>query len=59
MQLKTHEDTQVESECKLRFHFLFPLIKALDKSDETDDMSYFDWNIMSNPVQRLFLSRDT
>lgn len=59
MQLKTHEDTKVESECKLRFHFLFPLIKAREKLDEAEDMSYFDWDIMSSPVQRLFLSRDT
>ena len=55
MQLRVHEDTKGFSECAVRFHFLFPMIKAKYR----DKLKQFDWDINSAPVQRLWLSRDT
>ena len=55
MQLSTHEDTQAGSECKLRFHFLFNMMKKIPR----EDLEAFDWDINSNPCQKLWLSKDT
>lgn len=55
MELQTHEDTREASVCKLKFHFMFDLIKK----KERDHLKMFEWDINSNPVQRLYLSRDT
>ena len=55
MELKTHEDTGTGSHCKLKFHFMFDII--LKK--ERNNLKMFEWDINSNPVQRLYLSKDT
>ena len=53
--MRVHEDTKASSECWLRFHFLFSLIKESKNSKLVD----FDWDIKSTPCQRLYLSKDT
>ena len=55
MELKVHEDTTVESECRLRFHFIFDMIKSKKRKKLED----FVWDISSNVCQRLYLSQDT
>ena len=55
MELKVHEDTTVESECRLRFHFIFDMIKPKKRKKLED----FVWDISSNRCQRLYLSHDT
>ena len=55
MELRTHEDTKEGSQCNLRFHFIFDIIKTRQKESLKD----FDWDVNSAPMQRLFLSRDT
>ena len=61
MQLRTREDFEKKkfkkSECKLRFHFYFSLIKQQDHEDLK--MKDFEWDINTKPVQRLWLSKDT
>ena len=55
MQLRVHEDTKGASQCKVRFHFLFKMIrKSVDQSEKL-----CDWDINSRPVQHLHLSKDT
>ena len=46
MELKTHEDTKGHSQVKLKFHFMFEMIKKNHK----DYLKNFDWDINSNPV---------
>ena len=55
MQLRVHEDTGGASQCEVRFHFLFPLIKTMPRQK----LKSFSWDINSAPVQRLWLSKDT
>ena len=57
MELKVHEDfdTSRESECRLRFHFIFDMIKPKSRKKLAD----FVWDISSNLSQRLYLSQDT
>ena len=55
MGLQVHEDTGNRSQCKKLFHFLFPMIKTKKRKA----LENFAWDIDSNPVQRLWLSRDT
>ena len=55
MELKTHEDTSEGSQCRLRFHFIFDIIKRRPKKH----LEAFDWDVNSAPMQRLYLSRDT
>ena len=55
LELRTHEDTESYSQCKVRFHFIFGLIKKQMLSNHYQ----FDWDISSDPQQRLYLSRDT
>ena len=55
MELKTHEDTKGFSNCRLRFHFLFDMIRRRERQH----LKNFDWDINSNPVQRLYLSENT
>ena len=55
MELKVHEDTEIESECRLRFHFIFDMIKPKAREKLKD----FTWDISSNLSQRLYLSQDT
>ena len=55
MELRTYEDTKQRSELKVRFHFLFDLIKKVNRPE----LEQFDWNVDSKPLQRLYLSQDT
>lgn len=56
MQLSVHEDdTSRKSEVKCRFHFLFDLIRKKPR----DYLAAFDWDVCSEPMQRLYLSQDT
>ena len=55
MKLQTHEDTGKLSECRLKFHFMFECIKQKAR----EDFEIFEGDISSNPVQRIYLSRDT
>ena len=55
MELRTHEDTNKKSECRVRFHFIFDIIKET----KNPILNEFDWDVNSAPVQRLYLSRDT
>ena len=55
MELRTHEDTKDNSQCRLRFHFIFDLIKKKKR----DYLKSFDWDVNSDPIQRLYLSQDT
>ena len=55
MGLQVHEDTGNRSQCKRLFHFIFPMIKTKMRKQ----LENFAWDIDSNPVQRLWLSRDT
>ena len=55
MQLKTHEDTEAGSECKLRFHFFFKKLAEKKRAYLKD----FGWDVNNRPNQRLYLSRDT
>ena len=54
MELKTHEDTKGASECHVRFHFMFELIEK-----KMSHLANYEWSVKSNPIQRLYLSRDT
>jgi len=45
MELRTHEDTKQRSELKVRFHFLFDLIKKVNRPE----LEQFDWNVDSKP----------
>ena len=54
--MRTHEDTEGLSDCSLRFHFFFPLIR---KMPENKKWQKFDWAISADPHQRLYLSKDT
>ena len=57
MELRTYEDQPevLGSTCRLRFHFMFPLIRK----QLNDKLENFDWDVDSTPQQRLYLSRDT
>ena len=55
MELKVHEDTKETSECRLKFHFIFDMIRK----QKSEELKEFDWDISSNPIQRLYLSKDT
>ena len=46
MELRAHEDTHVKSVCRLRFHFIFDMIRRKTR----DDLSNMSWDINSNPV---------
>ena len=60
MELKSHEDTKERSECSIRFHFFFELIRPRDpRKNEARTKEAFDWDIKKKPVQRLYLSQDT
>lgn len=45
LDLQTHEDTKGFSSCKVRFHFLFDMIKPKERWYLKD----FDWDINSAP----------
>ena len=45
MELKSHEDTQKESSCKLRFHFFFEILKK----EELEHLKNYDWDVNSSP----------
>ena len=55
MQLKTHCDTGDFSECSLRFHFFFALVRQ----KERQSLKGFDWDVTNTPKHRLYLSKDT
>ena len=55
MELQTHEDTKGESILRLRFHFLFDMIRKVERSH----LRNMNWDISSNPIQNLYLSKDT
>ena len=55
MELRTYEDKLEKSDLKVRFHFLFDLIKKVKRPE----LEQFDWNVDSKPLQRLYLSKDT
>lgn len=55
MELRTYEDGLEKSDLKVRFHFLFDLIKKVNRPE----LEQFDWNVDSKPLQRLYLSKDT
>ena len=56
MQLSVHEDDpKSKSKVDLRFHFLFDMIRKTTRNYLKD----FDWDVCSQPVQRLYLSKDT
>lgn len=55
MELKVHDDTKSHSECQVRFHFFFELLRPKVR----DELEEFDWDINSNPKQHLYLSQDT
>ena len=57
MELRAHEDTKRNSICKVKFHFFFDLLKKSNKIDVAD--TEFEWEISSDPQQRLYLSQDT
>ena len=39
----------------MRFHFIFDIIKEI----KNPMLKQFDWDVNSEPIQRLYLSRDT
>ena len=45
MELKVHEDTDDVSECKVRFHFYFELLRQKVRSK----LDQFEWDINSDP----------
>ena len=53
--MRTHEDTGKKSECRVRFHFIFDIIKEI----KNPMLKQFDWDVNSEPIQRLYLSQDT
>ena len=53
MQREKEDDRR--NECKLLFHFDFKIIKPKKRKH----LMTQDWDVNSNPVQRLILSRDT
>ena len=59
LSLQTYEDNKEQeikgSNCKLLFHFIFKLIQE----NKDDSLSKMDWDIQQNPVQQLYLSKDT
>ena len=57
MQLASHEDrvSEVGSECTLKFHFFFLLLRW--QPDER--LKAYEWDINSNLKQRLYLSKNT
>ena len=57
MELRAHEDTKRNSICKVKFHFFFNLLKKSNKIDVAD--TEFEWEISSDPQQRLYLSQDS
>ena len=54
LSLKTHEDTQSGSVCKLKFHFLFEKITELGQMARV-----FEWGANETPEQHLYLSKNT
>lgn len=61
MSLKVHEDTKGQSQCELLFHFYFPKIKDPPPQNSNDPMmrQKYDWDVSKQPVQHLYLSKDT
>jgi len=57
MQLSTYKDGVPIDTCKVRFHFLFHLVRWADTTE--DELSSFDWDVSEHPMQRLYLSHDT
>ena len=55
MELKVHGDTGSHSECRVRFHFFFDLLRQQNQ----EKLNEFDWNINAKPRQHLYLSQDT
>lgn len=45
MELKVHEDTKGYSCCKVRFHFLFELLRKR----VNDKLQIFEWNVNQTP----------
>ena len=46
MQLRVHEDTKDQSECKVRFHFYHEMLKKRSQ----DQLKSVEWDIGSKPV---------
>ena len=57
LELRTFPDTGRTNEVKALFHFFFQLILARKKDRER--LSEFGWNYNADPIQRLYLSKDT
>ena len=55
MELKVHEDNGNVSECKVRFHFFFELLRQRIR----DKLENFEWDVNADPKQHLYLSKDT
>ena len=55
MELKTFEDTSFVNTCRCLFNFNFKLIQKEPK----EYLKMFDFDITQNPIQRLYLSKDT
>ena len=53
MQLKVYEDSDKDekslSECKVRFHFFFELLKQKFREKSGANLSKFEWDVNSNP----------
>lgn len=43
MELRTHEDTGKKGECRVRFHFIFDIIKEI----KNPILKQFDWDVNS------------
>ena len=57
MELKVHEDTNNHSVVREKFNFFFEMLKT--KDEKKNPLECFEWDVNSNPIQRLYLSRDT
>ena len=55
MELTTFEDTRKNSSCRVRFHFMFDLLKKKERSE----LKGYEWDMGNAPRQNLILSQDT
>ena len=55
--LKVHEDTQSQSQCDLKFKFLFPKLRKKPAIDGKHKK--VDYEDEQQSIQHLYLSRDT
>ena len=55
LELRTYEDLQQSSQCRVLFSFNFKMLRQQIRND----LENMDWDIDSKPVQHLYLSQNT